>query len=40
MTEIQVKRLLQTMADIIGEERGLKISVEIEKKEQERGDYK
>ena len=32
MTEVQVKRLLQTMADIIGEEKGLKIYVELKKK--------
>lgn len=32
LTEQHVKILLQTMADIIGEEKGLKITVEIKKK--------
>ena len=32
MNEKQIKNLLQTFADIIGEQRGLKISVEIQKK--------
>lgn len=32
MTEKHVKILLQTMADIIGEEKGLEISVEIKNK--------
>lgn len=33
MTEAHVKNLLQTMADIIGEQKGLKILVEIQKRE-------
>ena len=32
MNEKQIKNLLQTFADVIGEQRGLKISVEIQKK--------
>lgn len=32
MNEKQVKNLLQTMADIIGEQKGLKIIVEVKKK--------
>ncbi len=32
MNEKQIKNLLQTFADIIGEQKGVKISVEIQKK--------
>lgn len=32
MNEKQVKNLLQTLADILGEQKGLKICVEIKKK--------
>lgn len=33
MSEIHVKNFLQEIADIVGEQKGMKISVEVKKKE-------